>query len=440
MHRDRFDLPLTTASPRAAQSYVAGLDRMLAADVGADASFDEAIAADPRFALAHAAKARLAQLQARAAAAKAAIAVARELAVDASARERGVVAALALAIDGRGPEALAAVRAHAEAHPRDALVLSLALGVYGLFGFSGARDHHERQRALLDALAPAWGDDWWFLTWYGWAQVETGEVAAGITRIERSLAAFPRNAHGAHARAHGYHEAGDAEASARFLAGWLADYPREGQMHCHLSWHLALCALALGEHARAWALYDDAIRPARARSAPMPTLADGASFLWRWRIYGLGETKAAWTEVAEHAARCFPGPGFAFADLHAALAEAAGGAAAAAQARADGLDALGAAGRLDAGPVVALIARAACADIAGAWREAAALYERALAELPRVGGSHAQRELVEDSFVVAAMRAGEGDRAASLLRARLARRPSARDRAWLAAGDRGERP
>jgi hypothetical protein len=66
------------------------------------------------------------------------------------------------------------VRAHALEYRRDALPLSLALGVFGLLGFSGRRDHHEAQLALLEELAPRWGDDWWFLGYLGWAYIETG--------------------------------------------------------------------------------------------------------------------------------------------------------------------------------------------------------------------------------------------------------------------------
>ena len=83
--------------------------------------------------------------------------------------------------------------------------------------------------------------------------------------------------------------------------------------------------------------------------------------------------------------------------------------------------------------MAALLSRAACAFAAGDARTAAELLERALPDLARIGGSHAQRELIEDTFIVACLRADDGARAAPLLRARLARRPSARDRAWLAA-------
>jgi hypothetical protein len=48
----------------------------------------------------------------------------------------------------------------------------------------------------------------------------------------------------------------------------------------------------------------------------------------------------------------------------------------------------------------------------------------------RIGGSHAQRELVEDTYIVALMRSGELPRARALLDARLHRRPSLRDARW----------
>ena len=57
-------------------------------------------------------------------------------------------------------------------------------------------------------------------------------------------------------------------------------------------------------------------------------------------------------------------------------------------------------------------------------------------ELVRIGGSHAQRELWEDTLIVACLRAGHGDKAARRLSTtRLHRRPSARDEAWRRQAD-----
>jgi len=48
----------------------------------------------------------------------------------------------------------------------------------------------------------------------------------------------------------------------------------------------------------------------------------------------------------------------------------------------------------------------------------------------QIGGSHAQRELWEDTLIVACLRSGRNDKAAKFISARLQRRPSRRDEAW----------
>jgi len=233
--QDRFGLPLTTASAEAAETYIRAVDLMLSANTGAETLLDAALAADPDFALAHIARARLCQVQARLPEAKDAAANARKLSERATAREQGHIETIALAIDGAGAQAMARLEAHVADYPRDALALSLALGVFGLLGFSGRIDHHDAQLALLLRLAPQWGENWWFLTYLGWARIETGDVATGSREVERALALNPQNAYAAHARAHGYYEAGDPESGAAFIAAWLPGYDRKSQLHCHLS-------------------------------------------------------------------------------------------------------------------------------------------------------------------------------------------------------------
>ena len=281
---DRFGLALSTRDTAAVADYIAAVDLMLSANAGAEARLDRALAADPDFALAHIAKARLFQVQARIAEAKAEAAAARALADRVTPREARHIEAIALAIDGNGPGAMAMLEEHVAEYPRDALVLSLALGVFGLLGFSGRIDHHEAQLALLEREARHWGEDWWFLTYLGWARIELGDLARGAEEVERALAGNPRNAFAAHARAHGYYETGDAEHGAAFVEAWLPGYSRDGQLHCHISWHLALFELARGNPERARVLYLDAIRPAVSHAPPLFNLADSASFLWRWRL------------------------------------------------------------------------------------------------------------------------------------------------------------
>jgi hypothetical protein len=97
-----------------------------------------------------------------------------------------------------------------------------------------------------------------------------------------------------------------------------------------------------------------------------------------------------------------------------------------------GLQSLARDGRLPPGEVAPALCAGAAALGRGDDAEAAQILEPALSDLARIGGSHAQREIFECSLIVAYMRSGQSAKAAPLLRSRLGRRPSARDKAWLA--------
>ena len=51
-------------------------------------------------------------------------------------------------------------------------------------------------------------------------------------------------------------------------------------------------------------------------------------------------------------------------------------------------------------------------------------------DVARIGGSGAQREIIEDTLLLALIRSGEATKARALLDERLHRRPSPRDTLW----------
>ncbi len=396
---DRYGLAVTAASAAACDAYVDAVDRFLAARTGIDTAIDRALAADPDFALAHCLLARLHQVHGRGAQARVAMQRAVELAAPLTARERGHVNALAKVVGGDGPGALVAIREHLAAFPRDALVLLPCVGVFGLFGFSGQAG---REAALAEFLAPFadhYGDDWWFRGVLAFAQAETGDLAAARSNIDRSLAGNPRNANAAHFRAHVDYESGQDAAGLAWLDGWLADYDKAGLMHCHLAWHIALWNLDLGRHDAAWAAYDAHVRPGGAWGPPLNVLTDGASFLFRAELAGAPRAVDRWREMADYARTSFPQPGLAFADAHAALAHAMSGDDAA-------LAALVANARGPAADMVVALARGFAAFAQDDWAAAAAALEPACIAHERIGGSRAQRDLIDYALLVAARRAG----------------------------------
>jgi len=422
--RDRYGLPLSTVSVAAGQAYVEGVDRFLAAHAGAEECFDRAVAADPAFALAHVGRARSRQLLGQGALAQEAAAQARAVAAPLDRRERRHVEALGLAVAGQGARALEIIREHVAEFPRDAMALAAANGVYGLIGFSGRQDRNEAMLALLDSVAPAYGDDWWFLGAHGFARTEALGWKAGAPLIERALALAPRNAHAAHAWAHVCYEQGADQDGTGFVTGWLPEYPRAAPLHCHLSWHQALFELALGRPAAALELYEAGIRPGAAQGAPFSTLVDSASLLWRCELAGAPRGPEAWSAVACHARASFPAIGISFADVHCAVALAAAGDAEE-LARWLGLLREGLAqGRVPAGPVVPVVAEAMHAFVEGRYDDVIRGLAPVVDQLVRVGGSWAQRDLFEHTLLAAYLRAGRGAEARALLARRVDRRPS----------------
>lgn len=434
MASDRFGHTLTTTSDDAARQYVRALDFMMTGNYGAAEALDKALEADPDFALAHIAKARWLMMHLRASEGQAEIAAARAQKDRVTAREARHIEIIASAFEGQAPKALAMLEEHLSEYPRDELPLMMALGVFGIIGFSGRRDHREIELAMLKRIKPQWGDDWFFETFHGWALIESGQdVTGGIAEVERSLSRNPRNAWGAHALAHGYYEAGDANAGASYVSGWLPEYDRRSQLHGHISWHLALCELARDNPARALEIYADAIRVTVAQGPQVITLADPAAFLWRCQIYSAAAPERDdWREVADFAAKNFPSAGMHFADLHAVMAEAAAGDTAAAQKRVGQMRDRLARGRLAPGEVIPALGDGIVAFSRGDYAAAADLIAPVLPDLPRVGGSHAQREIFDDTYIVACLRAGRGAAARERLVERLSHRPSDRDRRWLA--------
>lgn len=403
---------------------MAAVDALLSGNVGADEALDRSLAADPDFVLAHAARARALQMRGAAAEARAAATRAGELARSASRREQGHVEAVSLALGPDLPRALAAVREHLREFPRDALVLSLATGVYSLTGFSGRPDRNKLLRAILDEVAPAYGDDWWFLNVHAFACTEAGDRARGRRLVERSLGLHPRNAHAAHALAHVFYEEGDSTGGAAFVGGWLPGYERAAQLHCHLSWHLALFELGRGRTDSATAIYEDSISPGVSLSAALGTLVDSASFLWRCGLWGVGPTPLPWGDVRDFAGRAFPKPSVAFADAHLVMALAAAGEHDGAAARIAELRLVEREGRQPAGRVAADVAEGMAAYAQGGWERAIALLEPVFDEIVRVGGSRAQRDVFEQTLLRAYLRAGRDKDAQILLRQRLEGRPS----------------
>ncbi len=406
MLTDRYGLPLSTNVAAARDAYADGVNLLLTVYPGAGAAFDRAIAADPKFALAHIGKARAFQLVVNLAGMRDSLATALTLTEGASARELSHINVFRLLFAGQAVAALAALRAHVETWPRDALVLSLAANQGGLIGMSGLPGREQGLVDFLDPLATHYGEDWWFEAHYGMALSEIGRHDAARPRIERSLAQVRRNAYGAHAFAHLCYETGERDSGIDFMRDWLPLYDRGGGLFGHLNWHLGLFELHAGHLDAGLRLYNDAFCADDHRGAVHQKLSDSSSFLWRSELAGHPRDPARWAKLLEYAREKIPHPGFSLADWHVALALAASGEDAALEDWVEGIEELVKAGRYPSGATIPTVARAFAAFQRGDHATAIDLIVPMLPDRERMGGSRAQIDLVEATLLRAYLNAG----------------------------------
>ena len=431
VHQDRYGLTLSTTSADAAEAYRDGIDLMLSAWPGAAEAFERAIATDPDFALAHIARARIHSFYQQGDAARNEAALARELVTrNGTAREKGHVETLALAAEGQLGPALSAALKHLEDFPRDAVVLSLPLGAFGLFAFSGRADHNQARQDLCERHAAHYGEDWWFLSNHGWSMTENGEVARGRAMTECAFDLRRHNAYAAHALLHAMFEDGSVDDADALVTQWIGSYDRSGILYGHILWHQALGALEQGDASKALSTYADVLQPKVTAAPPLNAMSDCASLLWRLKAYGHAVPQQLWTDADDYARRTFPKLSLPFVEMHMALLAAATGNQAALDERLQSIEQRLKEGKLLAGPVVPGIYRAMSAFAREDYAACVAQLEDVLGDVVRIGGSHAQREIIEDTFLVALIRTGELTRAQALLDQRLHRRPSPRDRRW----------
>lgn len=418
--RDPLGLPLSTTS-EAAAAYNAGLERLMRLQDGAEEQLRLAAELDPGFALAHAALAMLGHEAGAVADVRASLDAARLAALErGDERERSLVDVVGQRVKDVRHTGADALMHHISLHPRDVLAVSAAVPT---IAFSGVTDVQQEAWDLVEGLAPAYGDHWWYISLLAFTRQDQGQYDEAGLLAESALSCEPSSGHAVHAQSHVLYETGQHDVGRVWLDHWVAESGRSASHRAHFSWHAALHELALGDTEAVRRRYYSQL------SAPevsgVRALVDSASLLWRWRVTTT-ETPPPVEPVLDVVDPVMlTRPQTPFIALHAALAHSAAGDLAA-------LHALGQHCRnaRDAAlrGTVAALCDALAAALEERWAEAAALIEDVLPTLTRVGGSAAQREVVDETLLLCLVRAGDTDRAAAVLDERLHRRPSPLDR------------
>ncbi|TQJ08764.1 FAD/NAD(P)-binding protein [Lapillicoccus jejuensis] len=422
---DRHGNPLTTTA-EAAAAFDRGLLRVLRVQSGAEEAFAEAVRLDGGFALGHAALALVTHELGSTGDPAEALATARAtLDHRATDRERSLVDVVTRRLHGTRLDGDRALRAHVDAFPRDGLAVSVAVPT---IAFSGVTDLQHEAWALVESLRPAWGDDWFFTGLLAFVRQEQGRYDEADRLSARSLAREPGAGHAVHARTHVFYETGAHAEGLRWLDGWIRGGGHEASHRAHFAWHAALHELALGS-------VEDLRRRYEAQLAPpmvsgVRALVDSASLLWRCRVTGSWDDELPVRAVLDSVDdRLLAQPTTPFTALHAAVALAAARDVA-------GLARLRAHAAARPHPVMRDVVVALCDALTAVaeerWDDAVRTLRLLGPWVAQLGGSDAQREVVEETLLLALVRAGRCGEARRLLEARLDRRPSPIDTRRLA--------
>ncbi|OJY37179.1 MAG: hypothetical protein BGP06_12260 [Rhizobiales bacterium 65-9] len=401
------------------------LEAMMAHASATPEHLARALASDPDFALAHAAKGLMIlslarpelTAQARDSLAAARAAVARRAV---AAREAAAIEALGLWLDGRPRLAAEKLESVLRDHPRDVLALKLSHGLRFMLG------DQAQMLAVLRRVAPRFPETHPLAGYVqgclAFALEERGFYDDAERAGRRAVELAPGDAWGRHAVAHVFEMTGRVDEG----VAWLDDdrhWAHANNFRFHMVWHLALFRLERGQTAEALRLYDERIRA-------QPTddyrdIANGAALLARLSFAGV-DVGRRWGEMADCAERRVNDGALVFADLHYAMALLGAGRLDAAESIARHLadDSVSHPGveRREAARSGSCAAFGLMAFHQQDYGEAARLLGAARANLGAIGGSHAQRDLFEQAYIESLIRCGSHDRAAQILRERLARR------------------
>ena len=431
---DARDVPLGTQSTRARALYERSLWHLVSFYGDPFAALDATIAADPGWGLAQVIKADLILTLTEPALvpeARAALAAAAPLMTRADERERDHLAAAQLALDGRWREACATWDRILMRYPRDMLALISA----HLFDFY--RGDARNLRARVARVLPEWDSDDplypYVLGMHAFGLEECNLYPQAEQAGRAALALDARGPWAIHAVSHVMEMQGRHQEGADWLRGRQGDWADDNGLAVHNWWHAALFQLEALDTAGALALYDAHI----GGSASVVNLQwlDCASLLWRIQLLGVDvgdRWKAlakAWADPLGHAGY------YAFNDAHALIALLGSGEAAAAQALIERCLAQAEVGAGDNRAMAREVGLPLMAGLAAFQRGdmdevAARLYPlRSVAH--RFGGSHAQRDLIDQTLLAAAALGGDKALGCALLNERrLAKRATPLTQHW----------
>jgi tetratricopeptide (TPR) repeat protein len=309
-------------------------------------------------------------------------------------------------------------------------MLALQVGHQLDFFLGDAQNLRDRVGRSLYAIDPAHPHYALALGMHAFGLEESGHYDRSEETGLAALDTNPDDVWAVHAVVHTYEMRGEVDNGIRFLRGREADWATGNLFTVHNWWHLALYLLEAGRPADALAIYDAHIHNADALGVPLEML-DGSALLWRLLLDG-ADTGGRFSPLADAwATRTHDEPWYVFNDLHAVMALCGAGRVDEAKAVVDRLGRFLVAAPDPSASNVRMTAevglpacRAAVAFVEQRDADVVAALLRIRRVLHRFGGSHAQRDALQRTLLVAATRGGDVDLARALVSERLSVRES----------------
>ena len=414
MHLDVRALPLSTGSAKAAAAFDHLVKGYLTFRADTPVRLAAVLEADPDFALAHCMQGYFAMLAFKQAVVPVAIQAAhtaQSLAPGATPRERSHIAALTAWAEGELNRAIAQWESILRTHPHDVVAFRLAHFVNFWLG------RPQDMVASVERLIPAWSED---IPGYSsilgcrcFAQEEAGNCLAAEPSGRRAIELDPGDLWAAHAVAHVLETQGRRSEGIEWLTSLAPNWEGSHNLQHHLWWHCALFRLEHGDFATVLELYDTRFRNL---AAPLTVASpdvyidvqNAAAMLFRLQRLGV-DVGNRWDELADKAEARIGDCLSAFTLPHWMMALTATHRTAAAERMIEAMRAF-ADGRGTVPPLVRdyvlPIAEAQLAHAAGRHKEAVALMRPAISGMYRLGGSHAQQDVLEQLFLDVALKAG----------------------------------
>jgi tetratricopeptide (TPR) repeat protein len=420
-YADRWGAPVRAADGEAVELLGQAVEDLVSLSGDPVGGADAAIAADGELALARIYRAYLSLYATTAEGAAEASTLIKPLEAGPLApREAHHLAAARAWADGDWQAAARTLERALVATPRDLLALKVAQDLYFFLG------NRLELRDVAARVLPAWpeSDPAWGFVQGIWAfgLEENGDYRGAEAAARNSIARNPRDVWGVHALAHVFEMEGRHEPGVAFLSSSSPDW--EGSYFAvHNWWHLGLYLLELGRVSDTLALYRERVRATG--STEWLDIVDAAALLWRLSLYGADVAGPA-AALAADISDLVDVPVYIFNDWHAVMAFGLAGD------HARNARVLAANGR-PAGPTNKRAAERAglrllegfTAFAAGRPEAAVDLLIDVRPEAHAVGGSHAQRDVIDLTLIAAAARSGQAGLARALVTERIARKPSA---------------